>query len=170
MLCRKQNKNSVFSRAQLLCITKWHFCNQKCHLGFSRVPAEKAVFVVFGDFVWLQKSTIFQKQIVSTRMCIFTFRTQIVFACFSKKCHFNKKSFLFTTTPKTQFSVFFWKCSFSRFLISSLFLSPTEKDKNKKCIFLESPSLTPRQTAKKNRTPTHHFKIPKSRIKLGKNK
>ena len=58
--------NSVFSRAQLLCITdsktpfrgplpKWHFWNQKCHFGFSHVPAETPMFVVFGDFVWLKR-------------------------------------------------------------------------------------------------------------------
>ena len=67
-LCFAENTIEIvfFSRAQLLGITdsktpfrgpfpKWHFYNQKCHFGFSPVPAEIPIFVVFGDFVWAQK-------------------------------------------------------------------------------------------------------------------
>ena len=55
----------------------------KCHFGFSLVPAETPIFVVFGDFVWAQKKDQFPK----TDSCnenarFFTFRTQIVFAYF----------------------------------------------------------------------------------------
>ena len=80
VLCWKHCKSGVFSRARLLCITdsktpfwgenpKWHFWHQKCHFGFSPVPAETPIFVVFGDFVWSQKEgDMFPKQIVSTKM------------------------------------------------------------------------------------------------------
>ena len=84
---------SVFSRTQLLGITdskapfrgpfpKWHLCNQKCHFGFSPGPAETPIFIVFCHLEWPQKRTIFQKQIVATKMRVFTVRTQIVFAYF----------------------------------------------------------------------------------------
>ena len=80
-LCFAENtiKNSVFSRTQLLGITdskppfeapfpKWHFCNQKCHFGFYPVPAGTPIFIVLRHLEWPQKRTIFQKQIVATKM------------------------------------------------------------------------------------------------------
>ena len=74
----KTLKNGVFSQAQLLCITdnkipfqcpfpKWHFCNQKCHFGFSHMPAETPIFAVFGDLNGHKKYHV-PKQIVSSKM------------------------------------------------------------------------------------------------------
>ena len=135
---------------------KWHFWNQKCHLGFSPVPAETPIFVVFGDFVWAQKRTIFQKQIIATKMraCL-TFRTQMVFANFSKKCHFSKKDLWASQPPKEHyFSVCFFLFHFSSFLFCFI---QHKKDKKQKCTFIcEAPFLKLRQPAKKLfRTPTH---------------
>ena len=128
------------------------------------MPAETPIFVVFGDFEWAQKRTIFQKQIVATKMRgFFTFRTQIVFANFSKKCHFCRKktSSLFTTTQKHYFwgggGIFFFEIFvFHFFHIFSFSFSNIKKTKTKSAhFFFENPFLTPRQTAKTIFAPLH---------------
>ena len=109
---------------------KWHFCNQKCHFGFSPVPAETPIFVVFGDFEWAPKKDHFAKQIVATKMHTFFDLPNTNSVClFSKTWHFYKKGpFLFTTTPpqNTIFLGFFWNVRFPVFFSCFLFfLSPT---------------------------------------------
>ena len=83
-----------------------------CHFGFSPVPAETPIIEVFGDFEWAPKKDHFPK----TDSCnenahiFLTFRTQIVFAYFSKEWHcYKKRPFLFTTTPKHYLSGLFLK-------------------------------------------------------------
>ena len=67
-----KNYKRVFSAEHSFCVSqivksfsrsfpKWHFSNQKCHFGFSVVPAETPIFVVFGDFVCSQKKWHFSK-------------------------------------------------------------------------------------------------------------
>ena len=79
VFCCKHFKNSFFSRARLLGITdskapfrgpfpKWHFCNQKCHFGFSPLPAETPVFVVFGDLNGHQEKDHFPKTEMKMRL------------------------------------------------------------------------------------------------------
>ena len=55
------------------------FETKKCQFGSSPVPAETPIFVVFGDFVWIQKYAIFQKTDSCNKNArfFFTFRTQI---------------------------------------------------------------------------------------------
>ena len=136
---QKTLKRGVFSRAQLLGITdtsrgpfpKWHFCNQKCHMGFPLCLLKPQFCSVWWLCMGTKKRTISPKQIVAAKMRAFcTFRTQLVFAYFSKNA--IKKSIFLHNHPKTQFFCFFLKFSFSNFVIFSLLLCPTLKDKNKK--------------------------------------
>ena len=95
-------------------------------------------------WLWMgtKQRTIFQKQIVATKTrTFFTFRTQIVFAYFSKKWQFNKKRpFFFTTTPKTLFSGLFWNCPFPFFHIFLFTFFPTlKRQKQKVRVFFENP-------------------------------
>ena len=122
----KLYKNSVFSRAQLLGITNSKapveapsqngtFATKSAILGFTPVPAETPIFIVFRHLEWPQKRTIFQKQIVATKMRVFftflTFRTQIVFAYFPQKWQFYKKRPLSSQPPKKH--KIFWLLNFS---------------------------------------------------------
>ena len=107
----------------------------------------------------------------------FTFRTQIVFAYFSKKWQFYKKKTFSSQPPKKHYFLgFFWNVLFPFFHVFSFFFFQHKKDRNKKCtLFFENPFLTPWQTAKKYfRTPAHYLcfflRYPKNTIKLGKNK
>ena len=149
-ICWKHYKNSVLSRAQLLCIPHTKnppfkapsqngtFQTKSAILGFPLVPAEAPIFVVFGDSVWPQKSDMYQKQIVSTKMCLLTFRTQIVFANFSKSCQFRKKNILFVHNhPKHFFSISsscFWYFLFPKqkkmYFSITLFWHPDNLPKN----------------------------------------
>ena len=181
MFCWKYYKNSVFSRAQLLCIAdskapfegkpKWHFCNQKCHFGCSPAPAETPIFVVFGGFEWTQKRTIFAKQIVATKMRVFYLPNTNSVCLFFNAISANNL-FCSQPPPKHYFSGPIWNLVsiFSYFLF---FFLQHKEDKNKKCTFLfENPFLTPWHIAKNYfRTPTHHlcFKdAQKNTIKLEK--
>ena len=151
VLCWKHCRNSVFSRAQLLCITdskhpfrgafpKWHVCNQKYHFGFSPVPAEPSIFVVLGDFVWSQKKHHFQKQIVSTKMRFLPSEHKWWLPIFLKM-PFLTKNILFTTTPKHNFLGLFWSFPFPCFS-SFLFFFLRHKKTKTKCItklWLKSP-------------------------------
>ena len=83
------------------------------------------------------------------------FRTQIVFAYFSKKCHFNKKTFLFTTTQNT-ILLFFLKLSFSIF--SSFRFCFIQHKKTKKSTFFRNPFFDTSTTFKTIfRTPIHYL-------------
>ena len=150
------SKNSVFNRAQLLCITdnketfrgpcpKWQFCNQKCHFGFSPVPAETPTFVSLVILHGHKKHRFPKQIVVNENARFFTFRTQIMFADFSKKWHFNKN--FVHDHQKTQFSGFV-KNFLSIFPCLSF---SNEKQKH----FLENPFFTPRQTAISKFTPLH---------------
>ena len=139
------------------------------------MPAETPLFVVFGDFEWAQKRTIFQKQIVATKMrSFFTFRTQIVFAYFSKNAISAKKHLLCSQPPKnTIFQSFSFFLIFASMLfIFSLFLSPTYKRQNKECTFFsENPLFDTLTNWPKNIfAPLHTicvFKITKKHYKIG---
>ena len=142
---------------------KWHFWNQKRHFGFSLVPAETPIFVVFGDFVWLQKGVI-SKQIVATKMRVFLHlrNTDRVCLFLKKEWHFWQKNLFAHNHPKnTIFLGFLWNCPFHIFDIFSF--SFPNKDQNKKC--------TPWQTAKKLYshlyTPFVIFKIPQKHYETG---
>ena len=168
-------KNSAFSRTQLLGITdsktpsrgpfsKWHFCNQKCYFGFYPCACWNPYFSsVLSLGMATKERTIFQKQIVATKMRIFffTFRTQIVFAYFSKKWQFYKKRpFFFTTTPKTLFSGFFFNnfpCPF--FSYFPFYFFQHKKDKIKSAPFFSKTLFWhPDNVPKKYfRTPTHYL-------------
>ena len=103
-------------------------------------------------WLWMgtKRRTIFQQQIVATKMHVFcTFRTQIVFANFSLKCHLTKKSYFLHNHPKTLFCCFFFLFSFP-FFRSFLFWFIQHKKTKAKCTFLSKTlSLTPWQTAQK---------------------
>ena len=75
------------------------------------VPAEAPIFIVFGDFEWApKKGTIFQKQIVATKMRgFFSFRTQIVFDYFSEKWQFTTKNIFSQPPKKHNFLCFFFE-------------------------------------------------------------
>ena len=84
----------VFSAEHSFCVSqilkplsrplpKMALLNSKVSFGVSPVPAENPIFVVFGDFVWSQKSDISQTESVNENARFFTLRTPIVFADFS---------------------------------------------------------------------------------------
>ena len=164
VFCWKHYKNSVFSRAQLLCITdsktpfrgktqNGTFATKTCHFGFSPVPAETPIFVVFGDFDWAQKKGPFPKRDSATKMrAFFTFRTQIVFAYFLMP--FLQNIFFVHNHPKNTIFFFIFVFHFSYFLF---FFLQHKKDKNKKCtiFFFETLFLTPWQTAQEIFAPLH---------------
>ena len=112
-------KNSVFSRTQLLGITD------------SKTPfrGKTPIFVVFGDFEWApKKSTIFQKQIVATKMRTFFLPSEHkqCLPIFLKNDIFTRKtSFLHKRPKNTIFLGFFCNFIFPFFFMFSLFLSPT---------------------------------------------
>ena len=144
VFCWKHYKNSVFSRAQLLGII-----DSKAPL--SRPLPKMALlqphvpFVVFPCACWKPyfcsawwlwmgtKKGPFSKNRVATKMRVFcTFRTQIVFANFSKKCHFNKKrTFFLHHHAKTLFSGFFFNVPFPFFHLFSFGLSNIKKKRQK---------------------------------------
>ena len=103
-------------------------------------------------------------------MCLFTFRTQIVFA------YFNKKDLVFfTTTQKHYFSGFFFHPKtivlFHLFHLFSFALSNIKKTKQKRHFFCK-PLFWHLDNLQENicRTPTHYlcfFRYPKNTIKLG---
>ena len=143
------------------------------------MPTETPIFVVFGDFEWApKKGAIFPKQIVATKMRLFcTFRTQIVLAYFSKRCHFdNKKPFLFTTTQKTLFFwVSFWKFPFPCVSSFLFWFIQHEKDKSPKNIFFRKPFFDTLTNCQKNIfAPLHRIcvflKTPPKHYKIGENK
>ena len=156
----KHNRNNDFSRAQLLGITdskapfrgpfpKWHFWNQKCHFGFSPVPAETPLSVVFGDFLWAQKKDHFPKRTSCNENARFLiFRTQIVFAHLSKKSILTNKTFVWQP-PKIIFlsGHFFENFLFHFFHLFSFALANIKMTKTKNA-FSETLYLTPPQPEK----------------------
>ena len=120
--------------------------------------------------------TIFPKQIVATKMRTFlTFRTQIVFAYFSKNWHFYKKDHFGSQPPQKQyFSGFsFWNFRFPIFSCFLFFFRQHKKKKTKtKCAhFFKTFFDNLTNCQKYFRTPLFvFFKIPQNTIKLGKNK
>ena len=106
-------------------LPKMALLKPKVPFWVSLVPAETPIFVVCGGFEWAQKRTIFQKQIVATKIRFFLPNTNSV-CLFFKKSHFCKKNIFFVQNhPKTLFFCFVLKCLFSMFFIFALFLSPT---------------------------------------------
>ena len=107
----------------------------------------------------------------------FTFRTQIVFAYFSKKWHFYKKRpVFFTNTQKTLFFWAFFEIFFFHFFhVFSFSFSNIKKTKTKSAHFFSKTLFWHPDKLPKNyfRTPTHYLcflRYPKNTIKLGKNK
>ena len=104
----------------------------------------------------------------------FTFRTQIVFAYFSKKWHFYKeRPVFFTNAQKTLFFWAFFEIFFFHFFhVFSFSFSNIKKTKTKSTrFFSKTLSLTPWQTAKKIFSHPYtlfvFFKIPKKYYKTG---
>ena len=85
------------------------------------------------------------------RKCaFFTVWTQIVFAYFSKKWHFYKKTILLHNHPKTLFFCFFLKCFFFHFFHIVLFTFSNIQKRQKQKVhmfFSKTHFLTPWQTA-----------------------
>ena len=103
---------------------------------------------------------------VKNKCAFFTFRTQIVFANFSKKCHFKNCS----QTSKTLFFCIILKFPFICVFIFSLFLSPTWKRQKQKKALLGGGNLLLHPTTSKKyfRTRTHYLWLKKPPTKLGK--
>ena len=103
----------------------------------------------------------------------FSFRTQIVFAYFSKKWHFYKKKTSFLRKhPKTLFFWVFLTFSFSIFSCFLFFFLQHKKTKTKSAHFFSKTFfLTPWQTAQKLFSHPYtlfvFFKIPKKHYKTG---
>ena len=133
----------------------------------------------FCSVWWLsmgtKKSDIFQKQIVATKMLtFFTFRTQIVFAYFSKKWQFYKQIKISSQPPKKHyFSRFFFEIfPFHVFHVLSFSFSNMKKTKTKSAhFFSKTLFLTPWQTAKKLFSHPYtlfvSFKIPPKHYQTG---
>ena len=116
----------------------------------------------FCSIWWLcmgTKKGPFSKNRLSQRQCAFcfTFRTEIVFAYFSKKCHSNKKTLFFKTTQKHYFQFF----PFFHFF--SFALSNIKKTKTKNAFF-EPPFW--HLDNLQNISSCFH-RLPKNTIKLG---
>ena len=93
---------------------------------------------MFRHLEWPQKKDHFPKtdSCNENALFLFTFRTQIVFAYFSKKWQFYKKPFFFTTTQKTPFFPAFFEIFLFHFFIFSLLLfSNMKKTKTKSAHF-----------------------------------
>ena len=179
----KHYKNNVFSKAHLLCVTD----SQTPFEGKTQIS--KVSFWIFPCACWniyfcsvrwfgmvTKEVPFFKKnaEIVATKMRVFTFGTQIVFAYFSKNVIFaNEKNVLVHDHPKTLISgIVFLKFSFPFFWSFLFLLFQHKKDKNKQCtFFFDYPFLTPWQTAKNKSHPYTLlviFKMPPNTIKLGK--
>ena len=144
MFCRTHYKHSVFSRAQLLCIPdiKKPFSRRLPKMALLK---PKVPFWVFPCACWspyicrvwwscmVAKKVTFPKTDSVNENAQLSFWTQILFAYFSKNCHFRRNIVLLATTPKHYFSVFFFLI-FHVFHLSSSF-SNIKNNKNKKCTF-----------------------------------
>ena len=127
------------------------------------------------DFEWAQQKGPYSKtDSCNENVRFFTFRTQIVFAYFSKMPFLQKTLFFVHNHPKT---LFFWPFFeifvFHVFHMFSFSFSNIKKTKTKSAhFFSKTLFLTPWQTAKNYfRTPTHYlcfFKITKKHYKIGK--
>ena len=162
-LCFAENTiKSVFSRAQLLCITdsttpfrgktqSGTFATKSAILGFPHACWNSYFCSVW--WLWMgTKRDHFPKTDSCNENARFLYLPNTNSVClFSKKCHFCKNIFIVHNNPpqnKTLLSgCFFWnfRCPcFSYFLFFFL----QQKDKNKKCLFLSKTLfLTPWQTA-----------------------
>ena len=105
------------------------FGTKSAILGFPETP----IFVVFGDFAWAQKRTISKTDSRNENARFFTFRTQIVFAYFSKNVILTTKTFFLHNRQKHNF--LFFEAVLFHFFIFSFSLYPHKKDTNKKCTF-----------------------------------
>ena len=94
-------------------------------------------FVVFGDLAWSQKKWHFPKTDSVNENAQFFFWTQIVFAYFSKNCHFRRNIVLFATTKKHYFQFFSYFPCFSSFLL--FFLQHKKRQKQKMHFFFRKP-------------------------------
>ena len=182
VLCWKHYKNSVY-----LCVPQivkppfeapsqnGTFANQKGHFGYSPVPAETPIFVVFGDLVWSRKSEIFQKQIVSTKMPFFRLPKTNSVLQFLKKCLLSKITLLFPTTQKAQFFCFLFEVVLLHVFHLFSFSFSSIKRQNKECIFLsKTPFWHPDNLQTKISSDPHTLfvisKYPEKHYKIGENR
>ena len=116
---------------------KWHFCNQKCHLGFSPVLAETPIFVVFGDFEWAQKKDHFPKTDSCNENAQFFYLPNTNSVClFFKKMQFLQKNIFFVhNQPKNSIFLGFFFISFSMFSYFLFWFLQHKKDKTKSAHF-----------------------------------
>ena len=185
VFCWKHYKISVFSRAQLLCITdsktpfrgktqNGTFVTKSAILGFPRACWNPYFCSVWWLWLGTKKRTTFPKQIVATKMRTFlTFRTQIVLANFSKKWHFYKKGPFVHNHPKnTIFLGCFWNVCFPFFHVFSFSFSNLKKTKTKSAHFFSKTLFWQPDKLPKNyfHAPTLFvfLRYPKNTIKLGK--
>ena len=144
-LCFAENTiKIVFSAEHSFCISQivnplprenptWHFCNQKCHLGFPPcLLTPISIFVVFGDSEWVQKRIIYPKHIVATKMrAFFYLPNTIVFAYVKNAISAKKKKLFVHNHPKTLF-IFFFFVRFHFFHFFSFSFSNTKVKKKQK--------------------------------------
>ena len=178
-ICWKQNKNSVFSRAQLLCITdSKNPLSRPLHKMALLQP--KVPFWVFPCACWnpcfcsvwwfcmVTKMYHFPKtDSVNENVHFYLPNTNSV--CLFSKNAILAKNVLFTTTQKCNFSVFDFSFCFSIFLIF-LFCFLQHKKTKTKTHFCWKPYLTPRQPAKKIFATLHNisdFTNTKKNFELG---
>ena len=129
------------------------------------MPAETPIF----DFDWAPKKDHLPKTDSCNENAPFcTFWTQIVLAYFSKKCHFNRKTIFFTTTPKHYFLGLFGKFPFPFFDLFYFGLSNIIKTKAKNVFFSETLFWHPDKLPKNIVALLHNicvFKTPKKHSK-----
>ena len=122
------------------------------------------IFVVLGDFEWAQTRTIFQKQIVATKMRTFFYLPNTYSVClFSKKIHFNNKNLLSSQPAKKHYFAVFIFCFFIFFTFLFCFLQHKTKTKYARFFFFRIPFFSHPENPPKNYfcAPTHYlwFKI-----------
>ena len=168
MFLWKRYKNSIFSRAQLLGITdskttfegpfpKWHFCDQKCHFGFSPVPAETPIVVVFGDFEWAQEKGHFPKTDSCNENARFFNLPNTNSVCQFFKNAISAKTSFCSQPPKKHYFLFFFEISVSMFFIFFFFFLQHKKNKKIKSAHSFSKPLfdTPTNCPKNVFAPLH---------------
>ena len=137
------------------------FATKSAILGFPLCLLKPLFCSVWWLWMGTRKSDIFQKQIVATKMrTFFTFRTQIVFAYFSKQWQFYKKKHFSSEPPKNTIFLFFFLDSIFPFFHVFLFLfSNIKKTKTKSAHFFSKTLFWhPDKLPKKYfRTPTHYL-------------
>ena len=184
VFCWKHYKNCIFSRRQLLGITdskvpfeapshNGAFATNSAIWGFSHVPAETHIFIVFCHLEWPQRKDHFQKTNSCNENAPFLYRPNTNSVClFSKNDIFTKKDHFLHNHPKTLFSVFLLEFTFSFFSYLLFYFFQHKKDKNKKCTFFPKTLFDTLTNCQKifshPCTLFVIFKIPKNTLKLGK--